>query len=77
MRYLDLSHNELRESAGKLLGHVLVTILRYIILFYLYNIKFLTFSARNEDLEELDLSWNHLRGKGAEGVALGLVVSNF
>ena len=32
------------------------------------------FSAINETLSELDISWNHLRGKGALAVAVGVKV---
>ena len=31
-------------------------------------------SAINETLSELDISWNHLRGKGALAVAVGVKV---
>ena len=31
--------------------------------------------ARNSSIEKLDLSWNHLRGKGAEAIAAGLLVT--
>lgn len=36
---------------------------------------FYTFPAANESIEYLDLSWNHLRRKGAIAVCRGLVVS--
>ena len=40
-----------------------------------YSSYFATFSAINETLAELDLSWNHIRGKGALAVAIGLKVN--
>jgi len=42
----------------------------FIYLFYYYY-----FAAANDILETLDLSWNHLRQKGAIAVARGLKVS--
>ena len=74
---LDLSHNEFREQGGILIGDALGSSFIYICeLNVLFTLVFL-FSciAANEDLEELNLSWNHLRGKGAECLAMGLAVS--
>ena len=34
-------------------------------------------TGRNDDLRKLNLSWNHLRGKGAECIAMGLMVRKF
>lgn len=35
------------------------------------------FSEINDTLEELDLSWNHLRFDGADAIADGLAVSSY
>ena len=54
LKYLNLSHNEFRETGGELIGEAL---------------------NWNDGLEELDLSWNHLRRRGSIGIAEGLQVS--
>jgi uncharacterized protein YjeT (DUF2065 family) len=51
---LDLSHNNLCEQAGLLLGPAI---------------------SDNASIKELDLSWNHLRRKGAVAIAAGVKVS--
>ena len=45
-----------------------------LMLVFHYFVLFLVISAINETLSELDLSWNHLRGKGALAVAIGVKV---
>ena len=54
LKYLNLSHNEFRESGGELIGDAL---------------------NWNDGLEELDISWNHLRRRGSIGIAEGLQVN--
>lgn len=33
-----------------------------------------TLTAINDTLQELDISWNHIRGKGALAIAIGIQV---
>ena len=42
-----------------------------------YNIVFFYALEHNRNLEVLDLSWNHLRGRGAEHIAIGMMVSEY
>ena len=38
-------------------------------------IAFFMFVGENDTIKLLDLSWNHIRGQGAVGIARGLMVS--
>lgn len=69
--HLNLSRNELGEEGGVILGSALgkppciFTEFHYIC----------STTAESEVLQFLDLSWNHIRGKGATAIAEGLKAS--
>ena len=44
--------------------------------FHIYTYAFYV-EADNDTLEVLDISWNHIRGKGARAIAEGLRVSSY
>ena len=80
--HLDLSHNEFSEVAGVILGAALgelgvcgqkargslLCVACAVLLF------FPSHTAESEVLQTLNLSWNHLRKKGAVAIAQGLKV---
>lgn len=70
IRYLDLSHNEFGEAGGEILGPAVGMhsrlgggVARKLFL-----------AGDSESLRILNLSWNHLRRKGADAIADGLKV---
>ncbi|KAI4803669.1 hypothetical protein KUCAC02_025330 [Chaenocephalus aceratus] len=66
LQHLDLSNNYLQSEGAEYMAKVLLDNI---------SIKSIKLSANNEGLEVLDLSWNHLRMKGAVAFCAGLKVN--
>ena len=73
MRYLDLSHNEFGEAAGEVLGPAIGESKTS----PNPNPDHWYIAGDSETIQTLDLSWNHLRKKGALAIAEGLKVKHF
>lgn len=72
-----MSNNQLGEKGGQYLapaiGKLLFKVAHKVINIY-YSLDASFSSAGNDTIEHLDLSWNHLRNKGACALALSLKV---
>ena len=80
IRHLDLSHNEFGEESGVILGPALGKPVHTFtnLPIHLRHANYCCLSswrsAESEALQTLDLSWNHIRRKGAKAIAVGLMV---
>ena len=80
VKFLDLSHNEFGAAAGEILGPALGKYTCRIKGYYnaritsLLSTLYVVCVADSEVLRTLDLSWNHIRRKGAVAIAAGLKV---
>lgn len=76
LKYLDLSHNQFGERGGEILGPAIGMCYTHTCACHTSAVTCVNQPVGDcESIQTLNLSWNHLRRKGAEAVAEGMKVS--